>query len=297
MQFTKAERKKAKLRLGLTGASGSGKTYSALQLAKGIGGRIAVIDTENGSASLYSNDFDFDTLELDAPFRPERFIQAIEAAENAGYDVVIIDSLTHEWTGRGGCLQINDEFAKTAMKGNSFMAWSHTTPRHQALLEKISGSKAHIIATMRAKTERVQEGKRVITLGMKPEQRDGVEYEFTTFLDLYHETHQAIASKDRTGLFTPEQPFLVTPQVGEALLEWLNTGVPIYVEKDQENELVSIFNQLPEASKMAIKQKYPSHDGVKEVDFSVVKVSGFETAKTYMMGIIERAKQQSEVAQ
>ena len=290
--FTKAERKKAKLRLGLTGASGSGKTYSALQIAKGMGGRIALIDTEHGSASLYSNDFDFDTLELDAPYAPERFIQAIELAEQSGYDVIIIDSLTHEWTGKGGCLQINDEFAKTVMKGNSYMAWSHTTPRHQALIEKISSSKCHIIATMRSKTERVQEGKKVITLGMKPEQRDGIEYEFTTFLDLFHETHQAIASKDRTGLFNPESPFLVTPEVGTALLDWLNTGVSVYIDKAQEGELLSIYSNLPESSKMALKQKHPSPTPDLEIDFTGVKVANFDKAKEYMLTIIEKTKQE-----
>ena len=289
--FTKAERKKAKLRLGLTGASGSGKTYSALQVAKGMGGKIALIDTEHGSASLYSNNFDFDTLELEAPYTPERFIQAIELAEQSGYDVIIIDSLTHEWTGKGGCLQINDEFAKTVMKGNSYMAWSHTTPRHQALIEKLSSSKCHIIATMRSKTERVQEGKKVITLGMKPEQRDGIEYEFTTFLELSHETHQAIASKDRTGLFNPEQPFLVTPDIGIALLDWLNTGVNIYIDKDQETELLTIYSNLPDSSKMALKQKYPSNNPDLEIDFTGVRVGNFEKAKQYMIGIIENAKQ------
>ena len=289
--FTKAERKKAKLRLGLTGASGSGKTYSALQVAKGMGGKIALIDTEHGSASLYSNNFDFDTLELEAPYTPERFIQAIELAEQSGYDVIIIDSLTHEWTGKGGCLQINDEFAKTVMKSNSYMAWSHTVPRHQALIEKLSSSKCHIIATIRSKTERVQEGGKVITLGMKPEQRDGIEYEFTTFLDLFHETHQAIASKDRTGLFNPEQPFLVTPDIGIALLDWLNTGVNIYIDKDQETELLNIYSNLPDFSKMALKQKYPSNNPDLEIDLTGVRVGNFEKAKQYMTGIIENAKQ------
>ena len=289
--FTKAERKKAKLRLGLAGASGSGKTYSALQVAKGMGGKIALIDTEHGAASLYSNNFDFDTLELGAPYTPERFIQAIELAEQSGYGVIIIDSLTHEWTGKGGCLQINDEFAKKDMKGNRYMAWSHTVPRHQALIEKLSSSKCHIIATMRSKTERVQEGKKVITLGMKPEQRDGIEYEFTTFLDLFHETHQAIASKDRTGLFNPEQPFLVTPDIGIALLDWLNTGVNIYIDKDQETELLSIYSNLPDSSKMALKQKYPSNNPDLEIDFTGVRVGNFEKAKQYMIGIIENAKQ------
>ena len=105
MKFHKAVRKRAKLRLAITGPSGSGKTYGALLLAKGIGGKVAVIDTEHGSASLYSHLCEYDTLELEPPYSPERYIDAIKAAESAGYDVIIIDSATHEWNGAGGCLE------------------------------------------------------------------------------------------------------------------------------------------------------------------------------------------------
>src|SRR5690606_31598618 len=111
--FKKAERKQARLRLALAGPSGSGKTYSALQMAKGLGSKIAVIDTEHGSASLYADAAEFDVMELHAPYSPERYVEAIQAAEAAGYDVLIIDSYSHEWTGPGGCLEINDETAKS----------------------------------------------------------------------------------------------------------------------------------------------------------------------------------------
>jgi len=224
MKFEKAMRKKAKLRLALTGPSGSGKTYSALLVAKGIGGRIAVIDTEKGSASLYSDVAEFDVLELDPPFTPERFIEAISAAEQAGYD----SSITHEWGGVGGCLELVDTIAKTKYRGNSWSAWSEINPRHRSFLDAILRSSMHIIATMRSKTEtaQVEENgrKKVAKLGMKSEQRDGVEYEFTTVLDIGHETHHAIASKDRTKLFSNADPVVLSEQTGKQLLNWLESG-------------------------------------------------------------------------
>ncbi|HAT8010960.1 TPA: ATP-binding protein [Providencia stuartii] len=229
MKFVKALRKKAKLRLALTGPSGSGKTYGALEIAKGLGGKTAVIDTEKGSASLYSDRFDFDVLELDPPFTPERFIEAIGAAQEAGYDNLIIDSITHEWSGSGGCLELLDGIAKAKYRGNTWSAWSDITPRHNAFLDAILRSDLHIIATMRSKTETAQvdkgNGKKgVDKLGMKPEQRDGVEYEFTTVLDLNHETHTAMASKDRTGLFSNAEVIQLNELTGKKLMDWLNDG-------------------------------------------------------------------------
>lgn len=222
--FKKAERKQAKLRLALAGPSGSGKTYSALLLAMGLGGRIAVIDTEHGSASLYADIADFDTLELHAPYSPERYVDAITAAEQAGYSVLIIDSYSHEWTGSGGCLEANEKLAHQKFKGNTWAAWNETTPRHRKLTDKILTSSLHIICTMRSKTETVQgEGKKILKLGMKSEQRDGTDYEFTVVLDLTHDGHTAMASKDRTKLF--EEPELITENTGRRLLAWLNSGM------------------------------------------------------------------------
>lgn len=229
MKFEKAMRKKAKLRLALTGPSGSGKTYSALLIAKGIGGKIAVVDTEKGSASLYSDIADFDVLELEPPFSPERFIEAINAAEQAGYDSIVIDSITHEWGGVGGCLELVDTIAKTKFRGNSWSAWSEINPRHRLFFDAILRTNMHVIATMRSKTEtaQVEENgrKKVAKLGMKSEQRDGVEYEFTTVLDLVHESHHANATKDRTKLFSNADPVVLSEDTGKKLLEWLESGV------------------------------------------------------------------------
>lgn len=240
MQFVKATRKKARLRLALTGPSGSGKTMAALMIAKGLGGKVAVLDTEHGSASLYAEPIrlpsgmlfeppEFDALDLSAPYSPERYTEAIKSAEAAGYDTLIIDSLTHEWSGSGGCLEINDTVAAAKFRGNSWSAWNETTPRHRAFIDAMLQSRMHIIATGRSKTETAQtEGangrKQVVKLGMKTEQRDGIEYEFTVVLDLIHAGHYANASKDRTGLFAGGEPAPVTPDTGERLLAWLESG-------------------------------------------------------------------------
>ena len=245
--FQKAERKKSRLRLGLTGPSGSGKTYGALQIASGIGGKIAVIDTEKGSASLYSTMAEFDVLELSAPYTPERFIEAINAAENAGYDILIIDSITHEWNGSGGCLELNDQIAQSKYRGNTWSAWNETTTRHRAFLDRMMQSKMHVLVTIRSKTETAQQesitGKKsVVKLGMKAEQRDGVEYELTTVLDIIHDGHYAVASKDRTGLFVDKDPKAITKDTGKLLLAWLDSGIE--PEKEQEEEATPDFLAL-----------------------------------------------------
>ena len=228
--FKKAVRSASKLRLAISGASGSGKTYSALLLAKGIGGRIAVIDTERGSASLYADMEgmpEFDVLELDAPFSPERYAEAIAAAESAGYDILIIDSMSHEWNGKGGCLEEVDNIARARYRGNTWSAWTEMTPRHRKFVDAMLTSKLHIIATMRSKTEVAQDvdanGKKVVKkLGMKVEQRDGVDYEFTIMFDLVHDGHFANASKDRTGLFSSRpDPVVITPETGAEIKRWL----------------------------------------------------------------------------
>lgn len=228
MKFQKAERKKSKLRLALTGPSGSGKTYSALLIASGMSKKIAVIDTEKGSASLYSHLVDFDVLELEPPHSPERYREALKLAVQAGYEVVIIDSITHEWSGVGGCLEINDKLANAKYRGNSWSAWNETTPRHRAFIDDLLACPAHIIVTARSKTETatVEENgrKQVKKLGMKTEQRDGIEYEFTTVLDLTHDSHLALASKDRTGVFS-DSPIMLNADVGVNLKNWLESGV------------------------------------------------------------------------
>lgn len=224
----KARRSATKLRLLLTGPSGSGKTYGGLLIAKGLGAqRVIVIDTEQGSSDLYDRLLPFDVIDLQPPFTPERYIEAIDAAEQAGADCIIIDSISHEWNGKGGILELSDEVARAKFKGNTWSAWSELTPRHRAFIDRMLRSSAHIVATGRAKTEtaQVDDGgrKKVVKLGMKLESRDGAEYEFTTVLDIVHDGHFAVASKDRTGLFGGD-PKPITAETGRLLAEWLAGG-------------------------------------------------------------------------
>ena len=228
-QIRKAKRSAAKARILLTSPSGGGKTYGALLLSKGLGGKTVVIDTEEGSSDLYDSLHEFDVIDLKPPFTPERYIAAIAAAEAAGYEVIIVDSVTHCWSGTGGCLELLDDIAKAQFKGNSWSAFSVITPRWRAFVDKMLRSPAHIICTGRSKTEtaQVDEGgrKKVAKLGMKLEARDGLEYEFTVVLDLIHDGHYATVSKDRTGLFAGD-PKPITVETGQQLAAWLADGLP-----------------------------------------------------------------------
>ena len=150
--FQKATRKKAKLRLALIGPSGCGKTYSALEMAKGLGGSIAMIDTERGSGSLYADVAEYDVLELEPPFTPQKYVDAIRDAEKAGYTTVIIDSLSHAWAGEGGILDIHDTTTRASRSANGYMAWKDVTPQHEKIVNAILGCKLHVIATIRTKT-------------------------------------------------------------------------------------------------------------------------------------------------
>ena len=242
--FHKAERKQAKLRLALCGTSGSGKTYSALKIATGLGGKIAMIDTEQKSGELYANDFKYEVATLSPPFSPNRYIEIIKMAENSGFNVLIIDSLSHAWTGQGGVLEMHDQACKTTH--NSFAAWRDVTPHHNALVDAILQSSLHIITTMTTKTayevQQNDKGKHVpVKVGLAPIQRDGMEYEFTAVLDLSIDGHIATSSKDRTSLFDGTF-FKPSEKTGEQLLEWLNTGVD--AEKQSREELEKLEESI-----------------------------------------------------
>ncbi len=223
-QFHKAERKKGKLRLAIAGPAGSGKTYSALLIALGLGGRIAMIDTERGSGELYDHLGEYDACTIHPPFEPKKYVEAIHAAEDLGYETIIIDSLSHAWVGQGGLLDVHGHIADKT--GNSWSAWRQVTPKHNELVDAMLQSRCHIIATMRSKMEyaQVEENgkKQVKKLGMSPIQRDGMEYEFTVFIDL-DQQHTATTTKDRTTLFDG-QYFVPTTETGRTLLAWLENN-------------------------------------------------------------------------
>ncbi len=245
MQLKKATRKQVKLRLNISAPSGAGKTYSALRMAKGICGdwdKIAVIDTENGSASLYSDLGSFNVIDLSPPFQPEKYIQALNACVEAGIEVIIIDSSSHEWT----CLlEENELLAQSSFRGNTWSAWSKTTPRHDKFINAVLHCNAHVITCTRSKMETVMgEGKKVHKVGMKDQQREGWEYELTVSLNIDRDTHLAIPSKDRTNLFEGKQPFLITEETGILIKNWCESGVSELQVAINEMELVATLEEM-----------------------------------------------------
>jgi hypothetical protein len=241
-KFTEASKSTVKLKLALMGASGSGKTMSALRLAFGITNdwnKIGIIDTENRSSLLYARLGKFKHLHLQPPYSPERYIQAIEAAEEAGIECLIIDSASHEWSGTGGCLDINERLATELFRGNTWSAWSETKPRHQRFIQKFLQSDMHIISCVRTKTETQQVNGKVIKVGTKEIQSDEFEYEFTTVFLIDKETHFARVTKDRTGIFDSE-PFLITEKTGKDLMKWCEDADIQTVSQEQ----LQTFNTL-----------------------------------------------------
>ena len=271
LQLKKAERKKAKIRLGLSGASGFGKTYSGLLIAKGLVGdwdKIALIDTENGSGELYSDLGDYNVITLEAPYSPERYIEAIKMCENAGMECIIIDSITHEWDGDGGCLDIQNKL------GGRYQDWAKITPRHNAFVQSILTSKSHIISTVRRKQdyEMINEnGKtKVQKVGTKEVTREGFEYELTMNLEFINDKHMVKASKDRTSLFMGQPEFIPSIETGEKIRQWCESGAELpEPTKEQFDGLVTYLNGTPEQAekaKQALKKYKLNAKQLNEID-------------------------------
>ncbi len=275
MKLQKAQRKKVYMRLNLSAPSGAGKTYSSLLMAYGLVGdwsKVAVIDTENGSASLYSHLGSFNVLDLEPPFSPERFIEAIDTAINAGMECIIIDSSSHEWNGPGGCLELNEKLAQAKYKGNTWSAWNETTPRHDKFVAHVLQARAHIITCTRSKMESVLEGNKVKKVGLKDIQREGWEYELTVSLSIDRDTHMATASKDRTGMFYNADPFVVTPETGKKIKEWCENGVEPEPVQPQPDKLVQILGATSIAELRGIKEAFNADEIQNERLMGAVKM-------------------------
>ena len=263
-KIEKATRKKQKLRLLVEGLSGSGKSMSALILAKALGKKICVIDTEDGSASLYEDICDFDVINMPPPYSPNNLILAIDQLEKADYDVIIVDSLSAFWSSQGGIL---DQQTMEVNKGtNSFQAWGKLTPIQNKMLEKIQHCTAHIICTARTKADYVMEeytakngktSQRPVKVGLKTEQKEGLDYNFTIVFRLDRE-HTATAVKTRASVFDNYYD-VITEETGKKILEWLEMGEEDKPQKpDIHNhfgkkiaecntldELVALYNSNP----------------------------------------------------
>ena len=245
-----AERRQAKLRVGLFGASGAGKTMSALKMARGLVSdwdKIAIIDTENGSADLYSQLGAYKVMTLSAPFIPEKYIQAIKACADAGVEAIIVDSITHEWAGEGGILEEADRLGKTAK--NSFMVWGQLTPRHNKFINSIIGCPVHIISCGRSKQDyalnEIEKNGRKVTvpekIGLKSITREGFDYEMTVSFDL-DITHVAVSTKDRTGLFQDKPGMVINEETGRLLRDWNASGA--IDPADQKREIMAELKRL-----------------------------------------------------
>ena len=253
LEFKKAQRSQAKIKVCIGGPSGSGKTMSSLLLAYGLikaahpdwsdaqcWDKICIVDTENASGSLYVGTMvgghrigEYNTIMIDPPYEAGKYVDAIHMAEENDMEVTIIDSLSHAWSGEGGALDKQGKIA--ARSGNSYTAWREITPEHNKLVDAMLQSKCHVIAAIRAKMDYVQQkddrGKTVVkNVGMGLVMRDGIEYEFTISFMLDSE-HTANASKDRTGMFDGKY-FTIDPSTGREIYQWLSSGSPEPIKKD-----------------------------------------------------------------
>jgi hypothetical protein len=262
MQIKKAERINKKMKMGIFGPSGSGKTYSSLLVAKGLAegdmSKVVIIDTENGSATDYSDLFPgYSVLDLEPPYDPQRYVNAIYACEQAGFQVIIIDSISHVWFGKGGCLEMVDDY-RGSVGGKFAAGWKEVTPRYNKFLDAIRYSKAHVICCGRAKQEHAMQEddkgkKEVVKLGLGVQIREGFEYELTLGLEMGM-NHHAIAGslgKDRTGLFSDSPPKILGEEDGAALLKWCNSGREVTQEEIDAQVVKSLQHQI----KTAINQK------------------------------------------
>jgi hypothetical protein len=258
----KAVREKIYTKIALMSPSGGGKSYSALTLATGMAeelekmlgrpARILLANTEGARGRYYANEFKYDIIDLEAPFHPEQFVDAIDYAIDENYDILIMDSTSHEWDGKGGCLELQQQ------AGGTYQAWGKVTPRHDAFINRLATSPIHIIATMRGKdqyeVERDDRGKTSVKkLGVGAKQRDGFEYEFTCTFTIDLKTHMAEAQKDNTHLFENDNAVLLTENHGVKIIKWANTSAvepqkPKFVAStptvDTEDELKNVKKQI-----------------------------------------------------
>lgn len=274
MQLRQSERKRAKIKMALQGSAGSGKTYSSLLLAQGLTNgnfsKVAIIDTENGSADLYAHLGNYNVLSLTPPFTPENYIKAIDVCIDAGMEVIIIDSISQSWE------ELLDYHSKLA--GNSFTNWAKVTPRQNAFIDKILQCNAHVIATMRTKQDYVlnqKDGKFIPEkVGLKAVQRNDLDYEFTIVFDIDIKNY-CVASKDRTGLFKNAVEFKISVETGKKILDWCNSGkqeVPSSPKELSEQEVYSEIQMCNSIAELLVLYKqYPQYQENLKPDFEAKK--------------------------
>ena len=254
-QVKKAKREKIYTKLALLAPSGGGKTYGALRLATGMAeeieketgkkARILMGNTESKRGLYYADEFDYDIVDVEAPHNPEKYVELIEFAVSEGYDILIIDSSSHEWEGKGGCLELQQQ------AGGTYQSWAKVTPRHNKFINAIADSPIHIIATMRGKDQyemsKDERGRTSVQkLGVGAKQRDGFEYEFTCTFLIDQKTNTAEVQKDNTHIFDREGPTILTENHGRKIIQWANSGegyTPV-VRKPDEDESTDDIKEI-----------------------------------------------------
>jgi len=254
-QVKKAKREKIYVKIGLIAPSGGGKTYGSLRLATGMAeeiknitgkkAKILMANTESKRGYYYADEFDYDIVDIDPPYNPEKFVELIEFAVKEGYDILIIDSSSHEWEGKGGCLELHQQ------AGGTYQSWSRVTPRHNKFIQAMADSPIHIIATMRGKDQyemtKDDKGKtNVQKLGVGAKQRDGFEYDLTCTFLIDQKTSTAEVQKDNTHIFDQEGPTILSEAHGRKIIQWANSGegyTPV-VRKNEEDTTDNIEDEL-----------------------------------------------------
>lgn len=286
IQIRQAKREKIHAKIALMGASGSGKTYSALRIAKGMleklkelgleqNGRIALINTEQGRGLYYANEFDYDIVDLVAPYTPEAYIETILEIVKLEYPILIIDSTSHEW---------DEVLAIQSRMGGKYQDWARVTPRHDKFIEAIANTPIHVIATMRGKDQYTmdenQQGKTTVRkLGVGAKQREGFEYEFTATFLLDQADNLAVAKKDNTHLFEERNNFLLKEEDGVAIIEWANSGDGKYIApKKWVEDKEKAEAQKPKEAKPAPKEQPKSPEVKYEKDKPMDERTGLVSA-------------------
>lgn len=279
----KAVREKIYVKIALMGSAGSGKSFSALRLATGIANeikretkqdaRILVGNTESGRGRYYANEFDYDVVDLEPPYNPELYVEFIKYAVDNGYSVLILDSTSPEWEGKGGCLDLQQQ------AGGKYQDWSKVTPRHEKFINALATSPIHIIATMRGKdqyeVEKDDKGKvSVKKLGVGAKQREGFEYEFTATFMLDNATNLATPQKDNTHIFNGEHNILLTEDYGRKIMEWANSGEGFSIKSikfntEPENNTIIKSEELSDKiSEISSLAKSLADSGTSKIDIA-----------------------------
>lgn len=270
-QVKKAKREKIFAKIALMAPSGGGKTYGALRLATGMAeeikketgkeARILFGNTEQKRGYYYADEFNYDIVDIEAPHNPEKYVEFIQFAVDEGYDIVIIDSSSHEWEGKGGCLELHTQ------AGGTYQSWGKVTPRHNKFINAIADSPIHVIATMRGKdqyetSKDEKTGKLTVQkLGVGAKQRDGFEYEFSVTFLIDQKTNTAEVQKDNTHIFEHEGPTILTEAHGAKIIKWANSGdaefTPVKRNDDAEekvqDELKTVLDEVVAKAKELAK--------------------------------------------